>query len=71
MNAQTPELQSHLSNLRLKSLNGTITMEEMREAIRLLREGRKSTLEATAKARTKKAATPGRSADELLGDLGL
>ena len=66
MSIISPELQNKLSIWRSKAAAGTITLEEMREAIVALRAGRKG---AAAAPSTKSKSN--RSADELLGDLGL
>lgn len=67
----SPELQSRIELLRAKSLAGTLTIEEQKEAIRHLRADRMAAAERgrTAKARATKA--PTRSAVELLGALGV
>lgn len=67
--AQSPETQSRLEYFRQKSLDNSITREELIEAIRLMRQDR---LAAAARPQGKaKAKAPARSADQLLGDLGL
>lgn len=67
----SPELQSRIELLRAKSLAGTLTIEEQKEAIRELRAGRMAAAERgrAAKARTVKPAA--RSATELLGAIGV
>lgn len=63
---QSPEVQSRMNHYRQKATEGTITLEEMRDAIRMLREDRRTaSVSATAKAPRKSA----RSADDLLGEL--
>jgi len=66
MSIISPELQNKLSIWRSKAAAGTITLEEMREAIVALRAGRKG-----AAAEPKGTKRSSRSADDLLGDLGL
>lgn len=72
--AQSPELQSKIAIWREKAIDGTITVEEMKEAVIALRAGRVSAAHASEGARAKKAATgkPTLSldADDLLAELG-
>lgn len=61
-----------LAILREKSRNNTITQEEMREAIALMREGRVAAAATSAKAKsTKSAATAKKNinSDDLLKEL--
>jgi hypothetical protein len=68
----TPELQSKLFVWRQKAADGTISLDDMREAIKALRAGRQSAVvESKASGGTRKAKGPARSADDLLGELGL
>lgn len=63
------DLNSRIALWRQKSLAGTLTIEEQREAVAYMRAGRKSASEASAaKRRTTKASS--RSADDMLKDLG-
>lgn len=64
----TPEVQSRLAALRAKATANTLTLEEMREAIVLMRGSRLQAAETAKKSRSKKA--PARSADDLLAELG-
>lgn len=64
------ELQSKISSWRLKAAEGTLTLEEMKEAITYLRAGRmQASLAAQATKRTaaKKAVAP--PASDLLNEL--
>lgn len=63
----SPEQQTRISQLRSKAIDGTITMEEMKEVIRTLREGRLATAQAASTSRAKKAT---KSADQMLAELG-
>jgi len=66
------ELQQKIAIWRQKSAEGTLTLDEMREAVVLLREGRRSaaTAASTGARRAKaKAAIP--SADDMLDELGI
>lgn len=65
----TPETQSRIAEYRRKAADGTITLDEMKAAIILLRSGRKAAAEASA-ASGKRTKKPTRSADELLSELG-
>lgn len=47
-----PELLNKLSNWRAKAAEGTLSIEEMREAIKHLRANRMSTAEAAAKSKS-------------------
>jgi hypothetical protein len=66
--AQSPELQSKIAIWRAKSADGTITTEELREAIRELRAGRISAGEA-ARSTRKRAIAEIPSADDMLKEL--
>lgn len=63
----SPEQQSRMSYLRSKVIDGTITMEEMRETVLTMREGRITTAQAAQSTKAKKSP---RSADDLLSELG-
>jgi len=63
----SPETQSKIATYRQKALDGTLTLDECRESIKLLREGRE-TAQAAAKA-SKSRAKPPVSADALLNEL--
>lgn len=66
----TPELINKVQELRRKVQNGTITLDEQKEAILLLRQGRVSAQQATSKARSTKAKkSPSKTADDLLSEL--
>ena len=63
-----------IAELRAKIANNTITLEEMRKGIELLRGGRASATAAALESKAsggKKAKSPGRSADEMLAELGI
>lgn len=65
---QSPELQSKLAMWRAKAATDDLTVEEMREAIKLLRQDRRAAADAP-KATKGKAKGPTKSADEMLGEL--
>ena len=63
----SPELQSRIELLRAKALAGTLTLDEQREAIRMLRADR---VAAAARGRASRKPAP-RDASVLLGGLGI
>lgn len=68
-----PDLQARIAQLRAKSLEGTITLEEMREAVAAVRAGRLGAQAAAAKSgvgggRVKREP---KSADALFAELGM
>jgi hypothetical protein len=74
MSAQSPEVQMRLETLRQRAREGTLTQDEMKEAIVMLRGDRARMAPATGGSRTTKAvkAKSGKpDADDLLAELGL
>ena len=71
MSILSADSQSKIAEWRSKAAAGTLTLDEMREAIRLLRGERMtaSTTATQAKRSAAKAAVP--SGDDLLKELGL
>lgn len=66
----TPEVSQHLTILRQKSLAGTLTREEMKEAVALMRESRVSASAKSAKSKATKAAKAKPiDSDDLLAEL--
>jgi len=63
------EVTNKLAVWRQKAAAGTITQAEMREAILLLRESRRSAAAEPAKRSTARKG-PAKSADDLLNELG-
>jgi hypothetical protein len=67
---QSPELQSKLALWRQKSIDGTITLEELKEAVKIMRADRHAALDAQMKSssttRAKKAPV---DTAKLLNDL--
>ncbi len=61
------EVQTRVAELRAKARDGTLTMEDMREGISLLRAERLAMPQG--KPTSRKAPTP--NADDLLSELGL
>lgn len=66
----TPETQSRLAILRAKADDGSATIEEMREAVRLIRGDRVSAAVASEKSKRVKAKAEIKSADDMLNELG-
>lgn len=62
------DTQVRISELREKSRNGTITLEECKEAIAFLRAERLAMPQSTSKPRTAKPIING---DDLLSELGI
>lgn len=56
---------------QLQQLNAVreLTLDEAREVVTLLRDGRQRTAVATAGSRAKKVKEPGKSAEDLLSEL--
>lgn len=70
--AQDAELINKIAIWRQKSIDNTISLDEMREAVKVLRAGRVSAITEAGvakRASAKKSKGPVRSADDLLGDL--
>jgi len=70
INVVPPNLQSQVKTWRSKMSDGTITLEDMKAAVIALRQGRTNAASAAASA-GKKTKKPARSADDLLGELGI
>lgn len=66
----SPETQARLVILRQKSVEGTITMEELREGVLLMRADRVAGASASDGSRRAKAKAVVKSADEMLDELG-
>ena len=69
----TPEIQSKILLYRSKAADGTLTPEDMREAIIALREGRQNAAKAAGatKAASPRAIKSIPSADDLLKEMGI
>jgi hypothetical protein len=68
----SPEDHAFITECRLKSEAGTITLEEQKRAVLLLRAGRVAAVEAAAKARAPRASKPTKvkiSTDDALAEL--
>jgi len=64
-----PQVQSQISIYRQKAIEGTLTLDDMKTAIKMLREGRE-TAQSAAKASKSKSKAPV-NVDNLLGELGI
>jgi len=66
----SPEVQSRIAVLRARALDGSITLDDMKEAISLMRADRKGAAiaSATSKAKSAKAAVP--NVADLLDEIG-
>lgn len=65
----TPELQSKVEEWRQKALVGTLTQDEMREAIIFLRSSRVAAAKTSAASKERKAAKAPVDSEALLGEL--
>lgn len=65
----SPELQSQIAGWRQGAADGTMTLDEMREAVKLLREGRLSSSYSADAAKRKKAIAAIPKADDLLSEM--
>ena len=70
--AQSPEMQAKIQLWRQKAREGTLTQDEMREAIAALRQDRVGAASVSATSREKRATTRAKAninSDALLGEL--
>lgn len=67
----SPELQSKIALWRQKAVQGTLTQDEMKEAILALRQDRVGAATASAAAKRSKAKAEIPDADDLLAEMGL
>ena len=65
----TPDLQSQVALWRAKIADGSITKEEMKEAVIHLRQGRLAAAQASTTAKRAKAKAEIPNADDLLSEL--
>lgn len=63
------EQTSKLAQWRARAADGSLTIDDMREAIALLRQGRAEAAQASTKARAKAKAKAGKSSGEMLSEL--
>ena len=69
MSPVTPDTSARIAILRSKAADGTATLEDMKEAILLLRAGRVAAASASETSRRTKAQTAIPSADDLMARL--
>lgn len=65
----SPEQQARIQALRAKAREGTLTLEESREAIILLREDRVAASATSAASKARKAPKAPVNSDDLLAEL--
>jgi len=65
----TPETQAKIQMFRQKSRDGTITTEELREALAIMWEDRVGAGVASSASKTKRATKAAINSDDLLGEL--
>lgn len=66
----SPEVAARIVALRAKAEDGTATLDEMREGVRLMRADRVSAAVVSEKSRRTKAKAEIKSADDMLDELG-
>lgn len=67
----SPEVQSQFAVWRQKSLEGTITLEEMKAAVAALRGDRRAAAAAATGGKSRSSRAAPRAADDMLGELGI
>lgn len=67
----SPELQSKLSIWRQKAADGTLSMDELKEAVAFLRSDRKAAAVSSPAKKTAKAKAAIPDADTLMKELGI
>ena len=68
----TPDISAKVQLWRQKAREGTLTQDEMREAIEILRQGRTAAAATSAVSRERKATTKAKAnvnSDDLLSEL--
>lgn len=65
----SPELQSKIASWRLRAAEGTLSLDEMKEGVRLIRGDRMSAASAAATAKRTKSKIEAPPADDMLGEL--
>ena len=65
----TPEQQAKIAVWRQKAMEGTLSLEEQKEAVVMLRAGRRSAAAASEQARRSRARKEIPSAEEMLNEL--
>ena len=68
----SPEIQQRIDSARMRGANGTLSLEEMRDMIILLRDNRSApSTYASPGSKVKSPKAPPRAADDMLGELGV
>lgn len=67
----SPEVQTQIYVWRAKALDGTLTVDELKQSTAILREGRASAATASDTARRKKAKATVLDVNELEKELGI
>lgn len=65
----SPEVLNEISVLRQKQALGTLTMEDMKKGIQIMREGRRTAAVSPDQTKRAKAKKEVKSGDELLDEL--
>lgn len=65
----TPDIQSRIAILRQKCIDGTVTKEELIEALREMAQGRLAAVKASAASKKKAARAEVKPANEMLDEL--
>lgn len=65
------EDQSKIAIWRQKSIDGTLTIDDCRDYVALMRQGRTSAIKASEASRKSRAKKEVKSADDLLKTLGI
>lgn len=63
------DLQLKVAEWRAKARAGTLTLDETRDAIKVLRSGRAAVAQASAGTKARKAKEPAKSGEDLLSEL--
>lgn len=67
--SQSPEVQSRIAILRQKAEHGEMTLEDMKDVVRLVRGDRRHALAASSASKVKKAKVAIPDADDLLAEM--
>jgi len=65
----TPEIALKIAQWRIRAVEGTLTLDEMKEAVVYLRQGRVAAASASASAKRKRAIVEIPHADDLLEEI--
>lgn len=67
---QSLHTQANIAQLRAKAVDGTLTLEEMQAAIKLIRGDRTAAAKASSSSKTRQAKAVIPDADDMLKELG-